>query len=349
VAAREVRQPEVARLTALVLGLFVVVPVAHAGFTALCSGAFLLEFLSGGRAAALSAMTVPPDRRPFPTDAIAADLYLHRGLRRGTSLVLVHGFTPQGKDDPRVQDAAQLLARAGFDVAVPTISGLTRGRLGLEDVEPVVAAVAGSRPPALVISVSVGAGPALLAAADARVRHQVSAVLSLGGYASAREVVRFWLTGAYGYAGVSGRVNHDPEQVRAFVRANADRLVPSARMALEAVDPEAAERLLATPPPDLARYLDDVSPLRVARDVSARLILVHGRADRAVPFTESLRLADARPAGTTLVLVGVVDHVEGTDVASWRQALDLLALWQATYTFMSAATPNFLVTPRPAC
>jgi hypothetical protein len=335
-----VRQPEVARLAALVLALIVVVPVARAGSTAARSGAFLLEFLSNGRASALSAMTVAPDHRPFPDTAITADLFLHRGLRRGTSLVLVHGFTPQGKDDPRVQDAARLLARAGFDVAVPTIAGLTLGRLGLEDVEPVVAALAASRPPTVVISVSVGAGPALLAAADPRVRDQIGVVLSLGGYASAHEVVRFWLTGAYGYAGVSGRVRHDPEQVRAFVRANADRLVPSARATLEAADPETAERLLAAPPPDLAHYLDAVSPLRVARDVSARLILVHGRTDRAVPFTESLRLADARPARTRLVLVGAVDHVERADAAGWREALDFLALWQATYAFMSAAMPT---------
>jgi pimeloyl-ACP methyl ester carboxylesterase len=335
-----VRQPEVARLSALVLALIVIVPVARAGLTALTSGVFLLEFLSAGRAPMLSATTAAPDRQPFPGATVDADLFLSRGLRTGSSLVLVHGFTPEGKNDPRVQDAARLLARAGFDVIVPTIPGLTGGRLGPEDIEPVVATLAASRPPALVISVSVGAGPALLAAADPRVRAQVGAVLSLGGYASAHEVVRYWLTGAYGYAGVSGQVRHDPEQVRAFVRANADRLAPPVRTTLEETDPEAAERLLAAPPPDLARYLDALSPLRVARDISAHVILVHGRADRAVPFTESLRLADARPANTTLVLVGVVDHVEGARAAGWREALDFLVLWQAMYAFMSAGAPS---------
>ena len=130
---------------------------------------------------------------------------------------------PAGKDDPRVREAAALLSRAGFDVAVPTIPGLTRGRLGSEDVEPVVAALAARAEPSVVVAVSVGAGPALLAAADPRVRDRVRAVLSLGGYASASEVVRFWLTGAYGYDGLGGRVAHDPELVRMFVRANGDR------------------------------------------------------------------------------------------------------------------------------
>jgi fermentation-respiration switch protein FrsA (DUF1100 family) len=182
----------------------------------------------------------------------------------------------------------------------------------------------------------VGAGPALLAAADPRVRERVSAVLSLGGYASAVEVLRFWLTGAYAYEGVRGRVEHDPELVRMFLRANADRLDPASRAALEAADREAAGRLLDAPPPDLRRYLDALSPIRVASGIGARLILVHGRADRAVPYTESLRLAAARPDRTTLVLVGLVEHVEGARVRGWSDARDLFALWRVMYALLGA-------------
>src|SRR5262249_43175281 len=150
--------------------------------------------------------------------------------------------------------AAALLARAGFDVAVPTIPGLTRGRLGPEDVEPVVGALAARAGPTVVVGVSVGAGPALLAAADSRVPGGVKAALRLGGYASAREVLRFWLTGTYAYDGIRGRVEHDPELVRMFLRANADRLDPASRAALDAGPREAAERLLDSPSPELARY-----------------------------------------------------------------------------------------------
>ena len=330
-------QPEVARLTALVLALVLVVPVARAGRSALFAGAFLLEFLTHGRPAALSALTVPPTRRPFSVPGTSADLYLHAGLHAGIPLVLVHGFSPDGKDDPRVRDAAALLARAGFDAAVPTIPGLTRGRLGPEDVEPVIAALAARTAPALVVGVSVGAGPALLAAADSRVRERVGAVLTLGGYASAREVLRFWLTGAYAYEGVHGRVDHDPELVRMFVRANANRLDPASRTLLEAGDPEGAGRLLDAPPPDLQRYLDALSPLRAVPAIGAPLILIHGRTDRAVPYTESLRLAAARPERTTLVLVGLVEHIEGGQARGWRGARDFLALWRVMYALLSGA------------
>jgi fermentation-respiration switch protein FrsA (DUF1100 family) len=122
-----------------------------------------------------------------------------------------------------------------------------------------------------------------------------------------------------------------------FVDANADRLDARSRAVLEAADPEGATRLLAAPPADLQRYLDALSPLRVARDIRARLFLVHGRTDRAVPYTESLRLAAARPERTTLVLVGVVEHVEGGGGAGWRGARDVLALWAVMYALLRGA------------
>lgn len=331
-------QPEVARLTALVLAIAVVAPVVCAGWTALLAGAFLVEYLTRGQPAVLSALTDPPARRPLPVPGAGADRYVPAGLRAGRQMVLVHGFAPEGKDDPRIQDAAALLARAGFDVAVPTIPGLTHGRLGPEDVEPVVLALEARSGRAILTGVSVGAGPALLAAADARVRERVSAVLSLGGYASAEEVLKFWLTGTYSYEGVRGRVDHDPALVRAFVRANADRLDPASRAMLETADREAAGRWLAAPPPSLKTYLDTLSPLRVAPAIVARLILVHGRADPAVPYTESLRLAAARPDRTTVVLVGLVDHVEGARGARWQDIGDVFELWRVMYALLSASS-----------
>jgi hypothetical protein len=332
-----VHQPEVARLAALLLAFLLVVPVAQAAWSSLLAGAFLLEFLNHGRPPALSTLTATPSRQPLLVPGASVDLYARAGTHRAAALVLVHGFSPAGKDDPRVREAAALLSRAGFDVAVPTIPGLTRGRLGSEDVEPVVATLAARAEPSVVVAVSVGAGPALLAAADPRVRDRVRAVLSLGGYASASEVVRFWLTGAYGYDGLGGRVAHDPELVRMFVRANGDRLDPPSRALLEGGDPGGASRLLAAPPAELQRYLDALSPVRVARDIRARLILVHGRGDRAVPYTESLRLAAARPERTTLVLVGVVDHVKGQGASGWQGARDFLALWGVMYGLASGA------------
>ena len=309
------RQPEVARLLALVAAALVVVPVVRTAVDLVVAVAFLVEFLSGAQHRPLSALTAPPRREPLAVAGAAVDRWAGRG---GMPLVLVHGYAPAGKDEPRVQEAAALLARAGFDVAVPTIPGLTSGRLRPEDVRPVVATLAARPGPTALVAVSVGAGPALLAAADPAVRDRVRVVLSLGGYASAPALLRFFLTGEYAFDGVHGRVVHDPAVVRSFVEANADLLDTSAQAAL--ANPARAADVLASPPPPVADLLARISPERVVGEVRARLVLVHGVDDRAVPYTESLRLAAARPAGTRVVLVHLVDHVEGTRIRAWSTA-----------------------------
>jgi pimeloyl-ACP methyl ester carboxylesterase len=314
-----VRQPEVSRLLALAAALLVV-PVVLAARDLVVAVAFLVEFLSAGQHRPLSALTAAPRREPLAVAGAAVDRWVGG---RGSPLVLVHGYAPTGKDEPRVQEAAALLARAGFDVAVPTIPGLTRSRLRPDDVRPVVATLAARDAPTVIVAVSVGAGPALLAAADPTVRDRVHVVLSLGGYASAPELLRFFLTGEYAWRGVRGRVVHEPDVVRAFVEANADLLDTSVRDAL--ADPARAAAVLAVPPPPVADLLARLSPERVAREIRARLLLVHGVDDRAVPYTESLRLAAARPERTRVVLVHLLDHVEPSRARTWLSAARELA------------------------
>jgi pimeloyl-ACP methyl ester carboxylesterase len=314
-APREVRQPEVGRLLSLVVAALLVVPVVRVARDFVVAVAFLVEFLSAGHYRPLSALTSAPWLEPLPVAGAAVDRWVGRGT---TPLVLVHGYAPTGKDEPRVRQAAALLARAGFDVAVPTIPGLTRGRLRPEDVGPVVATLAARPAPTAMIAVSVGAGPGLLAAADPSVRDHVRMVLSLGGYASAPEVLRFFLTGEYGWGDVRGRVVHAPEVVRRFIEANAELLDVSARDAM--ADPGRAAAILRAPPPAVADLLLRLSPERVAPDIRARLVLVHGLDDPAIPYTESLRLAAARPERTRVVLVHLLGHVEGASPRSWVTA-----------------------------
>lgn len=348
-------------------------PALGAAGTAGVTTAFLGEFLSDGRFPLLTAFTPTPAREPLAADAFEADLYRPASLRRPPGLVLVHGLTPEGKDDPRLAQAARLLARAGFRVAVPTISGLTRLRLRPDDAEPVVAAVqalgSGNRPePIALLGISVGAGPALLAAADPRVSDRVGAVLSLGGYASAVELLRYFLTGASGYDGISGRAAPRPEAARRFLLENLDLLAnaedrrmlgawlsePGSRppvslspegaavmRLVENRDPGRMDALVQALPPGLQQLLARLSPERVVPRIRARLLLVHGRRDPAVPFTESLRLADAArgKAGTRLVVVGVVAHVEPGDIRpGWGETLrELWQLWSLVLDFLASA------------
>ena len=357
----------------LVLALTLALPALSAARTVCAAAAFLAEFLSDGRLPLLSALTPNPARAPLADGPVPIDLYQPLALRTPRALVLVHGLAPMGKDDPRLAQAARLLARAGFRVAVPTIPGLTRLRLRPEDAEPVVAAIrsfAGERGSGRisVLGVSVGAGPALLAAADPRVADRVGTVLSLGGYASAVELLRYFLTGAYGYGHVWGRVSPQPEAARLFLRENLDllknledrrildawlsRLSPGAPATLspegmavltlvENRDPARVDALVRKLPPGLQDLLARLSPEQMVPRISARLVLVHGRGDPAVPFTESLRLAAAAggKAGTRLAIVGVLTHVEaGEGQPGWGETFsELWRLWSLFLDFLATS------------
>jgi pimeloyl-ACP methyl ester carboxylesterase len=263
---------------------------------------------------------------------VPADLYTSAHPARRPGLVLVHGLAGAGKDDPRVAEAAALLARAGWTVAVPSVEGLMRLRLRAEDAGAVRAATralrgTGSRPIAL-LAVSVGAGPTLAAAADPTLAAELSAVMTLGGYASARELLRFTLTDGAG----TGRPA-DEAAIAAFVAANADLVEEAGQRLAANRDPAAVDALLARLPPATQRLLDALSPEQWVRSGRAPLFLVHGHDDPAVPVTESVRLAAAADrAGreARLVVVGAVGHVEP---GAGTQLADLARLAGCFYAF----------------
>jgi dienelactone hydrolase len=326
----------------LVLALLLASPALHAAWALAASAAFVVEFASGGRWRPLSALAPAPAVRPLSARAGAADLYLVPSLARAPGLVLVHGIAPAGKDDPRLREAAALLARAGWAVAVPTIGGLTMLRLRPEDADAVVAAIqaldsSGFRPVA-VLGVSLGSSPALLAAADPSVSRVVSAVLALGGYGSAVELLRYTLTGAYAFERHRGTRAVDESAIAAFARANPELVDAAGRRLVANRDPGALDGLVAALSPETRRLLDRLSPERVIPGLGAPLFLVHGRGDPAVPFTESLRLdRAARAAGQRVrtAIVGVVGHV---DPAQRATIADLVRLWAAFHAFRASSS-----------
>jgi pimeloyl-ACP methyl ester carboxylesterase len=315
--------------------------------------AFLAEFLGEGRWRALSWITEPPLTTPLDLGSAgvpaAADLHLVPGSARRPGLVLVHGLAEAGKDDARVRDAAGLLARAGWAVAVPGVPGLTRMRLRPEDARPVEAAAralagAGHRPVALV-AVSLGAGPAVIAAAELSASHApalpLSAILLLGGYASSRGLLRFALTGDGPRASAPGGRPMSDEAIARFVDANAELLDHSDRAALlTSRDSAQVDALLAALSPSTRQILDRLSPEAHLPRIESPIFLVHGRQDPVVPFTETLQLERvARSAGhrVRLALVGAVNHVEGGRA---HALADTWRLWATFYAFRLTATAS---------
>lgn len=329
----------------LVLAVLLSLPFFAGASSLILTTSFLAEFLGQGRWRPLSALSHEPAVRPLPTPPgprpVAVDLHLRAGLLRPPALVLVHGLSPEGKNDVRLREAAGLLARSGWAVAVPTVDGLTALRLRPEDASAVSATVkalhdAGYHRVA-VLGISLGAGPALLAAAEPDVAAGVSAVLALGGYASAVELLRYTLTGAYAYGDVSGRHSVLEPAIAQFARANPELVDEAGRRLVENRDPANLDALVRALPQATRDLLDALSPGRTLGGLRASLFLIHGRQDPAVPFTESLRLeAAARAAGRPVraAIVGALGHVEPDRRAGLA---DLLRLWATFYAFRLTA------------
>jgi fermentation-respiration switch protein FrsA (DUF1100 family) len=125
------------------------------------------------------------------------------------AIVVVPGAVPQGKDDPRLVAFATTLARAGFAVLAPEITGFRQLRIRPSDSREIADAFAYlvNRPElapegrAGIFAFSYAVGPALLAALEEDIREQVRFVVGLGGYHDLPRAMRFFTTGWYEQAG----------------------------------------------------------------------------------------------------------------------------------------------------
>jgi hypothetical protein len=217
------------------------------------------------------------------------------------------------------------------------------------------------------VAISYAVGPAILAALTPEARQRVRFIVGVGGYYDVVAAITFFTTGHYRPApGEPWRYRRPNEYGKwIFARSNAERLSdPADRRLLF----ELAERKLAQPLADVSflaarlgpdgasiyRLLVNADPESTAalvaalpaalrseiealdlrrRDLSmleAHLILVHGRDDAIIPYTESVDLAAAVPGIASLYVVDSLAHV---DLAP-PGAGDMLLLWQAAYQLL---------------
>jgi fermentation-respiration switch protein FrsA (DUF1100 family) len=251
-------------------------------------------------------------------------------------------------------------------VAVPELPALRAQRLRPDDALIVrdtlvrlAAHPAVRRGPVAVIAVSVGLGPVALALDDPALAEPVGVVLALGGYAEARELIRYFTTGAYVFGETGGRAVVDPTLAWTFLARNLDLVRdardraavmeafqgrppgsdagPAARAVLALLqnrEPARVDALLDALPLETRELLEALSPARHLPRARARLLLVHGKDDPAIPYTESMRLAAAAPDRSRLVLVQLIGHVEGQAPTLHRLA-DLMRLWSVCYELLA--------------
>lgn len=288
-------------------------------------------------------------------------------------LVLLHGASPLGKDEPRLVDFAATLASTRFVVLVPDLVGLRQLKLravaarDIADAVLYMQATPGLAPNNRIgiVSLSVASGPALLAAAEPRIRERLGFILAIGGYYDMLDMLTFSTTGdfkngaqwhhrepnEYGkwvlvlsnvdqlpaasdrrvLTAIARRKLKDP---RADVTTLAARLSAQGRAVYDFVnntDRQRVQELFAQLPMNIKSEIQALSlSKRDLSGIKAQVILVHGLDDPMIPYTESVALAGALPPSQVrLFLVNGLVHVDlkPAPVDYWR-------IYRAVYTLL---------------
>ncbi|WP_404379493.1 hypothetical protein [Caenispirillum salinarum] len=221
------------------------------------------------------------------------------------------------------------------------------------------------------VGISYAAGPALLAALRPEVRGHVGFVLVIGGYHDITAAITYMTTGAYrtapgaewrtgpvdrrakwrfllANAGRVGAGAEDAGTLRAIARRRLDAPGAGVAALTQGLGPEARAvwRLLSNGDPERVPALIDALPQALRAEIhaldlsrrdldrlTAEVILIHGRDDPMVPWTESRALAERVGAGRArLYLVDALHHVDVGDLG----AGDGLTLLRAAYRLLKA-------------
>ncbi|MDP6558984.1 MAG: hypothetical protein QF619_02415 [Candidatus Binatia bacterium] len=177
---------------------------------------------------------------------------------------------------------------------------------------------------------SYGAGPTFMAASRPSIRHQVKFVVSFGGYYTPLNLIRFITTGHFQYGDEEGYLKPEPYGKWVFfinnlnyVESKEDRRILQGIFREEQMggiknsekfqklhkslsdegralygllvnkDPAQVEGLFRQTDARFRDYLQKISLESVVPSIDAYFLMGHGTADPLIPYTETLRLADA--------------------------------------------------------
>jgi len=290
----------------------------------------------------------------LPVSGRTLDADLYRPAKPTAALLLVHGLSPSGRRHPELTRLAALLARHGQLVIVPHFPGLAAFRLSgreLEDIRGAIDALQRRHGKVGVAGFSFGAGPALLAAAEAPGLRLAG---SFGGYADLRHVIAYITTGTHKFGG--RRYRHRVEEYNRwkllallvdFVSREPDRSLLDAIARQKLANPaapttvlegrlgkngrrlmalvrnrreEALPALLDALPIEARRALDRLSPLAAVARLQCRVVIAHGLDDDSIPYTESLRLAEAAGGHARVAILHTFHHTGPQPL--WQSLLD---------------------------
>ena len=323
-------------VVALVLLLAAVTPQ---GRTAVRTALFLPQILPGFPIKPQEWFGDDPSRRevtfPLASGEGVADLYTPAAEGKHSAVLLFLGVNPAGRNDSRVVNLAEGLARAGSVVMIPWSDTMTQKRISTQEIDNLVwafqymvALEAVDADRAGMEGFCVGASLSTVAAQDPRIRDQVRFVNFFGGYYDARDLVLSVVSATRFSDGTQEPWTPDrlPVEVvqthliegilddlertllhRVFVLRDAvlapeaaDALSPEASAVFEMLSGTSLTRateLMEMLPVATLASLEAVSPSTRIGDLRARILIMHDREDDLVPSEESRRLAAALTDG----------------------------------------------------
>ncbi len=219
-----------------------------------------------------------------------------------------------------------------------------------------------------VIAFSYAAGPALIAVLDPSIGAKVRFVVAVGPYYDSEAVLAFFTTGYYrdGLSGARRHIEPNAYGKWLFVAGNAElvadardraALLEIARRKLNNLDAGVADlasrlgsegrrifEFVSNTDPDRAAALFTALPESMRAEVSAldlkrrdisslqpRLIIVHGRDDAIIPYTESVALQAAAPKGRAELYL--IEHLAHVNLGP-PGVRDAIMLWRANYRLL---------------
>ncbi|WP_024326213.1 S9 family peptidase [Thioalkalivibrio sp. AKL19] len=256
------------RLAAVLLGL--VLLAGYIGAQSWEATRVLQDIEAGAGPSTLKDRTPEPARETLTLETdggdIAADLY-HPRQDVGARIVLVPGFTPQGKDDRRLVQLANTLARARFLVLVPDLQGTKDLRVRHEDASAIRDAAAllarleveraADEQDVGVAAISYAVGLAVLATLTPEGEDAIDFLVGIGGYYDTENVITFSTTGAYREPGSDRWQMRTPDPLAKWIFLRGNLHMLDNREDREILD-EIAHRRMADPNAPITDVADDL-------------------------------------------------------------------------------------------
>ena len=307
-----------------------------------------------------------------------ADIYRIPDDKERAAVLLFLGANAAGRDDKDVVNLGNALARAGF-VAMfhwsPTMA--LQFNIDPTEIENLVWAFQYLREREFVDRQRVGIGGfcvgasfALVAAADSRIRDDVSFINAFGPYYDARDLLLQVASRSRHYQGQREPWNPDSLTLRVLANELIETLadprerdlmhrkyverqdVPQTelqglsrpglrvRRLLDGTTPQEAQELYGELPADFRENMRRISPSTYVGNLKARVMILHDRDDRLVPAAESRRLAEALEQRGDFRYTEVLafEHVRPTSGGGlWELAKEGFKLSRHMYGFLREA------------